>query len=488
MEKPDTKKGTRRKRGSLSPVEIVSKRNKRSCRDSYNGDRRNITHIGNIYNFDSTKTDDVLPWYEYELSEEDSSPDKNDETYELPVSRDVMRKARKKQKKSISTRKRKREEIEKEKKERKRAEEKEVKKNEKEKKKLQRKTQKAISNQEGEELKAKLNITKSYKQLSSENKEIALKACRAILKNVVKNVGEERETKGLKYDCIQNLTFPEVGTTSDAIVEEILKWYNKLLNDRSCESVKLRKFIMGIFSQVIGRSEVNKLFKENGITDYQAKYKWYHEAKMDADNFLGGGILANYDENVNRFYSQSSLQTPTNSQTTNKRTNKTNIATEEQLQHYNQWHIVALRKLIESDTYKRLQEENKAARTVKILHPVRQDQHECSDECRNQCEKSKQALQIVEDNFPRGWAVRDLKSPLGSNFVTHKKEGIWDSLRDEVESLFKVGKEMQAAQMHDDLSSKVLCPWLTLPSCRELHNEISALAKKKAVEELDTEH
>ena len=129
-----------------------------------------------------------------------------------------------------------------------------------------------------------------------------------------------------------------------------------------------------------------------------------------------------------------------------------------------------------------MQEESKAARTVKILHRVRQDQHECSDECRNQCEKSKQALQIVEDNFPRGWAVRDLKSPLGSNFVTHKKEGIWDSLRDEVESLFKVGKEMQAAQMHDDLASKVLCPWLTLPSCRELHNEISALAKKKAVE------
>jgi len=196
----------------------------------------------------------------------------------------------------------------------------------------------------------------------------------------------------------------------------------------------------------------------------------------------------NYNENVNRVYSRSSIQTPTNSQSTEKRRNKTNIATEDQLQSYNQWHIVALRKLIESDTYKRLQEENKAARTVKLLHPLRQDQHECSDECRNQCEKSKHALQIVEDNFPRGWAVRDLKSPLGSNFVTHKQEGIWEGLREEVESLFKVGKEMQAAQMHDDLSSKVLCPWLTLPSCRELHNEISALAKKKAVEELDTEH
>lgn len=244
MEKPDTKKGTRRKRDQ-TPT-------KRLPKNSYNSNGQSTMHVVgvlNIYNGNSA---------------------------------------------TAKTQKRKREEIEKEEKEPKIAEERERnakrkqdKADEEKEKKLQRKRQKTILKEEGEELKAKLNITKAYNELSSENKDISLKACKTILKNVVEKVeGERKESKSKKYDFIENLTFPGVQTKSDAIVEEIFKWYNELLKDGSYAAYEQREFLMGIFSKVIGRSAVKKIFIDNVRADYKAKYKLLTEATMYADNSL----------------------------------------------------------------------------------------------------------------------------------------------------------------------------------------------------------
>ena len=54
--KKDTKKGTRRKRGQLSPVPIISNRSRRSSQTFNNNGMQNAQ---NIYNLNSTFTDEV---------------------------------------------------------------------------------------------------------------------------------------------------------------------------------------------------------------------------------------------------------------------------------------------------------------------------------------------------------------------------------------------------------------------------------------------
>ena len=75
-----------------------------------------------------------------------------------------------------------------------------------------------------------------------------------------------------------------------------------------------------------------------------------------------------------------------------------------------------------------------------------------------------------------------MKLPFGANFVTHDQGDIWKGLRDKVGELYNEGKHMQAAQMHDALWTQVPLPWLTLPSARELHNEISAITHRRKKE------
>jgi len=183
-------------------------------------------------------------------------------------------------------------------------------------------------------------------------------------------------------------------------------------------------------------------------------------------------IYSNYNENANKLYSKRSSQSrrdSAESQTEEQRQNKTDIATDEDLQKCNQWHIVALRHLIQSETYKTLKETSEDLKTVHVLDSPRDDQSV----------NYPQAVGIVNDNFPLGCAVNDLKCALGSNFVTHN-----DEVKEQVATFFKEGKHIQAAQMHDKLYAQMPFPFLTVPTCRELHNQISVLAGKKKKEEL----
>ena len=87
-------------------------------------------------------------------------------------------------------------------------------------------------------------------------------------------------------------------------------------------------------------------------------------------------IHSNYNKNANQLYSKRSSQSrdSTESQTKKKRKNKTDIATDEDLQHCNQWHIVAFRHLIQSETYKNMEETTVALKIVRILSQPRHDQ------------------------------------------------------------------------------------------------------------------
>ena len=158
------------------------------------------------------------------------------------------------------------------------------------------KVEKENAAQEANTFKTDLKIVKYYKTLGSSDHHQRLDSCKSILKKVVEKVETDVKSKHCQKlnDCIDALTFPQVGTISEKVVEEVFKWHKKLLQDGSLESMKQKKIIIGILSQVMDRSELNRAMEKYGETSYKVNDRWYNQANNDAKKFLDYGILIDY--------------------------------------------------------------------------------------------------------------------------------------------------------------------------------------------------